>query len=165
MSRGGARRLALSLVVSSVGYLGACAGEGPIAPCPPLGDGQCTKSRGGSCVDATCRAIYVCEPDRTWRLDEVCAAGDAGTDAADARADEAGDGDDAGGLGCDAAIEASTATGCAPELELPDCPVEAAHGCAAAACATGCEAFFACTSAGWSEQPVASCVDGGLVTR
>jgi hypothetical protein len=53
-------------------------------------------------------------------------------------------------------------TGCTPDLQNPDCPVQAAMGCAESVCLTGCGDFFLCLSSGWLD--VAYCADdGGLV--
>lgn len=68
------------------------------------------------------------------------------------------DGTDAG---CDATALDKTGetTGCAPDLQSPDCPVAAADTCAETACLTDCSDFFLCTERGWID--VAYCTDEG----
>ena len=61
-------------------------------------------------------------------------------------------------------------TGCTPDLENPpDCPVEAALGCAESACLTGCSDFFLCkaTSTGpqWIDVAYCDCDGQLLVTQ
>jgi hypothetical protein len=63
---------------------------------------------------------------------------------------------DAGDMGID----------CTPDLELPDCPVGAALGCAQSACLTGCSDFFVCkpmsTGPEWVDVAYCTC-EGQLV--
>jgi hypothetical protein len=54
---------------------------------------------------------------------------------------------------------AGETTGCAPDLQHPDCPADAAETCAASACLTGCTDFFLCTGEGWID--VAYCTEDG----
>ncbi|APR79381.1 Hypothetical protein A7982_04728 [Minicystis rosea] len=126
-------------------------------PCGQIPSGGCPSGRGGTCDDPTCTSLYDCV-DGTWVSVAVCEAPDGG----------AGGSGSGGGLpdaGPCTPVEIDT-TGqkqnCTPDLQDPDCPVEAALGCAEKVCLTGCADFYMCTANGW--QAVAYCdEDGGLI--
>lgn len=121
--------------------------------CGTIPEGGCPAGRGGSCDDVLCEALYDCV-DGAWTRTVDCARADAGTGA-----DAGSDGGALEGGPCtEVVIDVSgKATGCAPDLQEPDCPVEAAMGCAESVCLTGCADFFLCTKAGW--EAVAYCDD------
>jgi hypothetical protein len=96
--------------------------------------------------------VYDCQRG-AWKVTQNCGDGAGGGGAAGAGAATGG---------CQGApIDVpSPATGCTPDLQDPDCPVEAAESCMP--CASGCSDFFACTASG--HVLVAYCdADGGLV--
>jgi hypothetical protein len=138
----GGRRVA-ALILWILAALQGCQGFDSAPHCSELPQGACPDSRGGSCKDQACTAIYTCT-EHGWVLNAVCdrdgGVADTGKEAAD------------GPWSCgDASVELEGATsGCDPnELTAPDCPVQAATGCAETACLTGCADFFLCKTEGW----------------
>jgi hypothetical protein len=120
----------------------------PLVGCPtwpePVLCGQipadgCPVGRGGTCSDTACAALYDCV-DGHWTRTETCSGGGGGG--------AAGTGGAHGGQGpCTPVVIDTTGqvTGCTPDLQPPDCPVEAVLGCAESVCLTGCVDFFLCT--------------------
>lgn len=149
----GAALLLLAAVAAAAAAAAACGGaNGPLL-CGQIPDLGCPIGRGGTCDDQACAALYDCV-DGDWTLVTACAQGAGG-------AGGQGAGSAGGGGGC-APVEidrTGEATGCAPDLQHPDCPVDAAETCAAAACLTGCTDFFLCTGDGWID--VAYCTEDG----
>ena len=150
--RGGRFFTAFSVVLGAA--VAGCPTLPTPVPCETIPEGGCPAGRGGSCDDVVCAALYDCV-DGQWTQTEACDARDAGADP---------DGGD-GGLGeagpCTPVnIDTSgKATNCTPDLQEPDCPVEAATGCAETVCLTGCSDFFLCKKSGWID--VAYCTDDG----
>ncbi len=141
----------LGLAVSLVLGLVAACGSDPVAiPCGQIPANGCPLRGGGTCDDPFCGAIYSCV-DGTWTFVETCSnppIEDAGTNLD----------------GCVVATIDHTGetTGCKPDLQNPDCPVQAAEQCASSVCQSECVDFFLCTADGW--QVVAYCdQDGQLV--
>lgn len=119
-------------------------------PCGEIPAGGCPVGRGGTCADPTCAGLYDCF-DGAWSVTETCAPRPDGG---------AGGGLPDGGPCAPAPIDVSgQALDCTPDLQEPDCPVEAAQGCLDKACTTGCIDFYRCTTDGWSS--VAYCDDAG----
>jgi hypothetical protein len=126
-------------------------------PCGLLGEeGACPESRGGSCDDRSCTALYRCE-DGDWTFSKRC----------DRSGDDAGAPDDASFedatsvpecVASQAPVEAS----CEP-LQLPECDARIADECQASACLTGCEAFLRCVDGQWAAALAAYCEDGVLM--
>ncbi|WP_437691303.1 hypothetical protein [Sorangium sp. So ce176] len=136
----------------------APAGCDPIAEpllCGEIPEGGCPVGRGGTCDDDACSALYDCS-DGAWTRVARC----------DRPGEPAPDAGAGGGLedGCDVVTldRSGEASGCAPALQEPDCPADAAETCAEAACRTGCVEFFLCTEEGWSA--VAYCDEQGRIT-
>ena len=128
-----------------------------LEPCGQLPDETaCPASRGGTCRDRACSALYVCE-DRKWLFVTDCPQNlDAGADAAvDAVADAP--------LPCDAAAPA-TDPAC-EALQQPDCDVAIADACPTTACKEGCTGFLRCTPQGWTIAYVAYCDEDGALVR
>lgn len=128
-----------------------------IEPCGQLPDDTaCPASRGGTCLDRSCTALYACE-DRTWVFVADCVGNvDAGTDApADVIAETP--------VACDAGV-ALPAASCEP-LQLPDCDVALADACPATICKEGCTGFLRCTPQGWTAAYVAYCDEDGALVR
>lgn len=123
-------------------------------PCGTIPEGGCPIGRGGTCDDTECAVLYDCVDGR-WTSVETCSiALDGGVDG--------GDGGPVidGGPCTPVSIDTTgKKTGCTPDLQDPDCPVEAAESCVETACLTGCADFFLCTKDGWSQ--VAFCDDDG----
>ncbi|MBI4702968.1 MAG: hypothetical protein HY744_17770 [Deltaproteobacteria bacterium] len=164
-ARGQRERNAWTTAAVAGGCLAVAVGCEAVAqprPCRELATGGCPLDRGGSCQDPLCAALYACEEGQ-WRFVELCGAPPA--DAGSGEGGGAGNGEGAaGGGGCGPLGLGGheDGTGCAPDLQLPDCPVAAAETCQP--CATGCIDFFACTATGW--EVVAYCdADGGLVVE
>ena len=162
-------RLTLALLLAAAG----CQGFPPVQPCTTeIPAGGCPAGRGGTCEDPTCDALYDCLGGE-WTRVQACPMRDGGAGGAH---------EDGGGAGLDAgSVDASNGdactpvhidlagktSGCTPDLENPpDCPVEAALGCAESACFTSCSDFFLCkaTSTGpqWIDVAYCNC-DGQLV--
>jgi hypothetical protein len=142
---------AIAAFCLSLGFFVACGSEPQAVSCGQIPNGGCPLHRGGTCEDVTCTAIYGCAEDGTWRHVETCSnpPQDAGTNLD----------------GCTVVTIDHTGetTGCKPDLQNPDCPVEAAEQCANTVCQIDCIDFFLCTNEGWTV--VAYCnEDGQLVT-
>lgn len=134
----------------SLALLIACGSYPEAIPCGQIPPDGCPLSRGGTCDDATCAAIYGCV-DGVWHHVETCSN----------MPQDAGTGPDA----CTIVTIDRTGetTGCKPDLQNPDCPVAAAEQCASTVCQSECIDFFLCTKDGWSV--VAYCnEDGEFVT-
>ncbi|WP_437637959.1 hypothetical protein [Sorangium sp. So ce854] len=136
----------------------ALAGCDPVSEpqlCGEIPEGGCPIGRGGTCDDDACRALHDCR-DGAWTMVARC----------DRHGEPAPDAGAGGGPGGDCEIvtldRSGEASGCAPALQEPDCPAEAAETCAEAACRTGCIDFFLCTEEGW--RAVAYCDEQGRVT-
>ena len=138
---------ALSLALA---LFGACGSEPDAVPCGQIPANGCPLRGGGTCDDPSCGAIYGCYSG-TWTLVQSCT---------NPPPDDAGTGSDA----CPVpTIDHTGETmGCKPDLQNPDCPVQAAEQCASSVCQSECLDFFLCTKDGW--QVVAYCdQDGQLV--
>lgn len=126
--------------------------------CGQIPEGGCPIGRGGTCDDATCVALYDCV-DGDWIETELCegVAGGGGAGGEGATSSSAG--------GCDLMTLDHTGEtrGCEPDLQPPDCPVEAAEVCEP--CATGCVDFYLCIEG--QEAPlwttVAFCEEDGTL--
>ena len=132
-----------------------CANSSGIELCKEIPTDGCPMSRGGSCDDESCAALYSCV-DGFWKLVETCSSGGPGGGGAGAGGGSGGVGA-AGGCGAASIDKTNQAQGCMPALQSPDCPVEAPESCAP--CVTGCIDFFMCVSDGW--QVVAYCTEEG----
>jgi hypothetical protein len=136
--------------------LAGCQGFDEVPECSTVPAGGCPSSRGGSCDDKTCSAIYACTADG-WQLQKVCDR-DGGGDESDAEA-----GSDGPVCGDAVTIDGSLST-CDPnEVLAPDCPLNVAVGCPGSACLSGCLDFFVCRTEGWVEAAYCDDVTGELV--
>jgi hypothetical protein len=136
--------VAFSLVLA---LFGACGSYPDVVPCGQIPPNGCPLRGGGTCSDVTCGAIYGCI-DGTWTYVETCS---------NTIPEDAGTGPDACTV---ATIDHTGETeGCKPDLQNPDCPVEAAEQCASSVCQSECSDFFLCTKDGW--QVVAYCDQEG----
>jgi len=124
--------------------------------CGEIPAGGCPVGRGGTCDDLTCEGLYDCV-DGTWVSAEVCAHPDGGPGVGGGASDG---GQPEGGACTPVSIDTQgQAIDCTPDLQEPDCPVEAAFPCVETACLTGCLDFFRCTPTGWVDA--AYCTDDG----
>jgi len=121
-------------------------------PCGEIPPGGCPIGRGGTCDDRACAGLFDCVDGR-WTSVETCAVVDGGAGGSPQ--------EDAGTCTPVGIDTQGKVTGCTPDLQEPDCPVEAAETCAEVACTTGCADFFLCTKDGWAQ--VAFCDDDGLI--
>lgn len=138
----------------------------PLEPCGEIPAGGCPAGL-STCSDPTCTGLYSCVSG-VWTSMQLCPPPDGGMGGADGGGSSgAGGGVPEGGPCTPVKIDTSgEAMNCTPDLENPDCPVEAALGCAETVCLTGCLDFFLCTATtGWLD--VAYCDDQGnlVVTR
>jgi hypothetical protein len=134
----------------ALALFGACGSYPESVPCGQIPTNGCPLRGGGTCDDVTCGAIYSCV-EGTWTHVETCS---------NAPPSDGGTGPDA----CTVPTIDHTGetTGCTPDLQNPDCPVQAAEQCATSVCQSECIDFFLCTKDGW--QVVAYCdQDGQLV--
>lgn len=139
-----------------VATLAGCQGFEDIPECGVVPAGGCPTSRGGSCDDQACAAIYACT-ESGWALRKTCER-DGGEDASDAATEP--DGPMCG----DAVTMEGMADTCDPnEVLTPDCPIQVALGCPGTACLTGCADFFVCRTDGWVEAAYCDDVTGELV--
>jgi hypothetical protein len=107
-----------------------------------------------------CLALYDCV-EGDWASVETCdRAGSGGSGGGGSGG--AGSGGQGGGACAPPDIDRTAeAERCSPDLQEPDCPVEAVFVCPDP-CLTGCADFFLCTEQGWVD--VAACdEDGALV--
>lgn len=128
----------------------ACGSYPESIPCGTIPANGCPLRGGGTCDDPVCEAVYGCY-DGQWKLVQSCM---------NAPVEDAGTNPD----GCVVATIDHTGetTGCQPDLQNPDCPVQAAEQCASSVCQSECVDFFLCTADGW--KVVAYCdQDGQLV--
>jgi len=130
------------VVVGVLIWTEGCQPSRDIVPCGQLPDVTgCPTSRGGTCSDPECAALYECV-DGTW--DKVASCDQ------DTTTSVGGGGQGGHGTGgcSEVVIDISgQAVGCQPDLQEPDCPVAAAQACQP--CLTGCVDFFFCASDGW----------------
>ncbi|KYF66909.1 hypothetical protein BE11_01765 [Sorangium cellulosum] len=135
----------------------APAGCDPIAEpllCGEIPDGGCPLGRGGTCDDDVCRALYDCR-EGAWTMAARC-------DRPGEPEPDVGAGSPSDGCEVVTLDRSGEASGCAPALQEPDCPADAAETCAEAACRTGCVDFFLCAEEGW--RAVAYCDEQGRIT-
>jgi hypothetical protein len=143
-------------VVTVLALIASCGSAGEVKLCGRIPEGGCPLGRGGTCDDKLCEALYDCAGGN-WTLVLPC-------DRSGADAGAGGHLEDSGADGpCDLVLLDHTGetSGCAPDLQSPDCPAGAAETCAQAACFTECADFYLCTAAGWTA--VAYCDDQGKV--
>jgi hypothetical protein len=135
------------LVGLAGGSAQACASR-DVEPCGLIPTDGCPVGRGGTCDDRTCAALYDCV-EGSWVLAQTCMN------------DVGGSGGQAGAGGCEVTPIDHTGetTGCAPDLQHPDCPAVAAEICQP--CLSGCIDFFMCKEEGW--EVVAFCDEDGHV--
>lgn len=137
-------------------FAAACS-QPQVIPCGEIPRDGCPLGRGGTCDDATCDALYDCV-DGAWARVTQC-AGDGGGGSSDGGGGQGGE----GGATCTPVVIDHTGQtqGCAPDLQQPDCPVEAAETCVETACLNRCSDFFICLEAGWTA--VAYCTEEGTL--
>lgn len=128
-------------------------------PCGVLPDPTAcpASSRGGTCEDRSCSALYTCR-DGSWVFVEACPdnlAGQGGT------AGQAGAGSGGAGVGGAGGCLSVTSPGGCPTLQFPDCDAALIEACPAEACALGCEAFLRCEGPDWSENYAGYCDENG----
>lgn len=150
-------RVAGAIAVALSAIAVACGSPADLEPCGTIPAGGCPVGRGGTCDDPSCAGVYDCVDGR-WQSMATCASQVDGG-ASDGGARDAGGGDAA--CGSVTVDHTGEATGCKPDLQVPDCSVAAAEMCAVEACLTGCEDFFLCTTKGW--RAVAYCDDSGQI--
>ena len=149
------------LVAASLGAAASCT-TGGLQRCDTIPEGGCPIGRGGTCDDKACRGLYDCA-EGSWALVIACSPGHGGSGGLGAGgvAGAAGAAGGGAGGGCAGAEldHSGEMQGCAPELELPDCPALVAESCQP--CLSGCADFFMCLEGGWGW--VAYCTDEGQV--
>jgi hypothetical protein len=136
--------ISASVALAAGAAQGACTGD-RIESCPEIEPGGCPTDHGGTCDDPYCTALYRCDGG-VWKLVEHCPVGGGGNGGVGP-----GGSGGAGQGGCEAlSIDDSEAqTGCWPDLQVPDCPAEAAETCHP--CLTGCSDFYLCLADGPSD--------------
>jgi hypothetical protein len=155
--------LSLSAVI---GLVVACdSADVDAQACRNIPANGCTLESGVACQDPSCAAVYQCNSDGSWTLEETCPnfqLPDAGADgASDAASGDAGPGHDAafpypippgayGGPDC-------------IDLQEPDCALGTVVGCADAVdTCCGCETLFVCQGDEWVVWGECE-PDGGIV--
>jgi hypothetical protein len=154
----------IALVVALVVAVSCQSLPSPGATCAEIPTNGCPTGRGGTCMDRSCAALYDCV-NGTWTFRQACenpVTGAGGGSPGTGRGGTGGLGPD-GGPCTPVNIDAGGQTDdCMVDLMSPDCPVEAAEGCAENVCLRGCSDFFLCMDGGWID--VAYCTDdGGIV--
>ena len=130
------------LAVTVILAAGGCRDDVPTAlPCRNVPDGGCPRSKGVSCEDPSCRAVYLCREGNVWELEQTCPSRPppAPVDASvrDALPDALPD----------APPGAWGGPGCGP-LQVPDCALAVGLACPGGCC--GCDDFFVCEGGGWN---------------
>ncbi len=152
----------LLLVALAAGLGPGCGSLGDgIQLCGQIADGGCPIGRGGTCSDHACAALYDCVGG-AWTRTTTCGHAGQGGQSGEGGAGASGQGG-VGGAACTPVVIDHTGetSGCAPDLQSPDCPAAAVETCAETACLTDCADFFLCKTEGWSA--VAYCNDEGQV--
>lgn len=147
--------LAVFAVLASGLLFGAVACETlpPRLDCGALPDASaCPTSRGGTCDDAACSALYRCT-ESGWAFVQRCEVGGFGG---------AGAGGAGGAAGAPLCEQVTRDAAC-PALQPPDCDEAAARACPTQACLGQCDVFLTCTSSGWSEEIAGYCDEGELI--
>jgi hypothetical protein len=154
----GYRRLSLFLLAAlAVAVAPGCPTLPDVVSCGQIPPGGCPVGRGGSCLDDTCDALYACV-NAVWVADQVCGHADAG--AGGGGVGGAGGGLPDAGACTPVVVPANEYQSCTPDLQAPDCPIEAAGACQETACLSGCLDFYSCPkSLTWTS--VAYCDDDG----
>jgi hypothetical protein len=153
-----------ALLVAALVLAASCQDFPPVVLCNgAIPSGGCPVGRGGTCADLTCNALWDCVGGQ-WVHVQTCPMPDGGTGGGGDGGPGGDAGEGEGGHCTPVHIDTTGQTsGCTPDLAFPDCPVEAAEGCAETACLTGCSDFFLCrqdgTNADWID--VAYCTDSG----
>lgn len=153
------RALWLLLPIAILAVPPSCQELPDAIPCGEIPANGCPVGRGGTCDDPTCAALFDCV-DGKWTTVKQCPLPDGGPDMSDGG--DAGQG--GGGVCTPTGIDTShQGIDCMPDLEEPDCPVEAAEPCQETACLTGCVDFFLCQKldGGVAWIDVAYCDDSG----
>ncbi len=129
----------------------------PPEVCGTIPDGGCPVGRGGTCDDASCRALYDCV-DGSWILTETCSSASGGGSNEGGAPSEGGTGQ--GGCTPVSFDRTAEVTGCSPDFESPDCPAAAAETCAP--CLNDCVDFYLCLEPAFpSWTLVAFCDEAG----
>jgi hypothetical protein len=97
--------------------------------------------------------VYDCV-DGDWREVEACTGGDGGSGGAGSTNQSSSS---TGGCTPPMFDHTGEMLNCTPDLQSPDCPIEAAEECNS--CLTGCIDFFMCTADGWTD--LAYCTEDG----
>lgn len=127
-------------------------------PCGVLPDpSACPASRGGSCEDRSCSALYECKAN-SWVFVETCAQKESGGAGGVGGTGQAGN-----SLAGASLCEVSNSTECSA-LQLPDCDESLLKTCTPdEVCELGCEGFLRCEGGEWSVSYVAYCNEEGEV--
>jgi hypothetical protein len=126
----------------------ACGDTPPPRACADLPPPACpSDSDADVCADLTCASVYECE-DGTWVFARSCPdySPEAGARPADASSEDARAIPDAP---VDAPPGAYGGPGCTA-LELPDCSLGTALGCASTPDCCGCQDLYVCVNGGWN---------------
>jgi hypothetical protein len=141
------------LLFAVAAYLASCTTFERPEPCGEIPTDGCPRGDSGTCEDPVCAALYDCV-DGSWSLAEECPGFVAGGGGVGAEGGDAGGGV-GGGLaaggagGCGTAIDLSReVSGCAPELQAPDCPADIVLS-SCEPCGGECLDFFLCKEEGW----------------
>jgi hypothetical protein len=141
------------MAVAVVACFASCSTLPRPEPCGEIPTDGCPLGDSGTCEDPLCAALYDCL-DGAWRLVEECpgfVAGGGGGGGAGGDAGGGGAAPGAGGAGgCGTPLDLSgEVTGCAPELQAPDCPAEVLLS-SCTPCGGECVDFFLCKEEGWT---------------
>jgi hypothetical protein len=137
----------------------SCSDTPPPLACKDLAPPACpSDSDADVCADLTCASVYECD-DGQWVFVQNCpnSSPEAGVHPADASTEGAPKTPDAEP---DAPAGAYGGPGCT-DLELPDCSLGTALGCASTPDCCGCQDVYVCANGGWNLW--GACTDGGVV--
>ena len=117
-------------------FFAGCPTLPPFVPCGEIPANGCPIDEGGSCDDPSCSGVFACE-NGVLVSQQVCPTPDGGFP-------DGGPSNDGGPCTPLSVGAMNAGVGCMPDLEAPDCPIEAAGSCVETACLSGCLDFYVC---------------------
>ena len=115
----------------------------------------CPQSRGGTCDDTSCSALYRCDSNGKWTKVKTCDQNISDGGVKDSGSETSNNCTPRNDVGADEPGES-----CA-NLQAPDCDLFVAAICPESACTSGCDSFLRCENGSWSDSYIAYCNENG----